>query len=120
MQDVEQAEQFAHFGASCLARKVFGVVGTMVPEHREDVQVMAEKGKDCPEYMELVRFLRLGDEVKDTQPDLPARAYASVVIEMGVEDTPRGPLLLVGGKQVIHPKHGEKEDGGTIAFHSPQ
>ena len=84
MQDVWQAEEFARFGESCMARKVFCVVGTVVPEHREDVQVMAEKGKDCPEYTNLVRFLRSGQEVKDTPPDLPARAHASVVTEMGV------------------------------------
>ena len=41
-QNVEQAEEFAHFGSFCTARKVFGVEGNMVPEHREDVQVMAD------------------------------------------------------------------------------
>ena len=49
MKEGEQADEFARFGASCMAMKMFGVGGTVVPEHREDVQVMAEKGRDCPE-----------------------------------------------------------------------
>ena len=58
---------------------------------------------DCPEYTELIRFLRSEDEFKDTDPDLPLRAHAAIVTEMGVEDTSRGPLLLVGGNRLFIP-----------------
>ena len=53
--------------------------------------------------MEFLRFLRSGQDVKDTPPDHPARAHASVMAEMGVEETPRGPLLLVGGNKIFVP-----------------
>ena len=41
------AEDFPGFGATCMAKKIYGVEGTAVPEHREDILQMAEKGLDC-------------------------------------------------------------------------
>ena len=58
-------------------------MGTAVPEHREDVQLMAERGRECEEYTEMVRFLKSGMEVKDTTSDHAVRAHAAIVDEMG-------------------------------------
>ena len=67
MQEAERAPEFARFGMACTARKVFEVEGTAVPEHREDVQLMAERGRECEEYNEMVGFLKSGMEVKDAE-----------------------------------------------------
>ena len=45
-----------------------------------------------------------GVEVKDTTSDHPVRAHAAIVDEMGVEETARGPLLLVGGNRLFIPR----------------
>ena len=97
MREAERAEEFTRFGVSCSAKKVYGVQGTAVPEHREDVKIMAERGGECEEYREMIDFVKSGKEVKDTSSDHPARAHASMMSEMGVEETDKGPLLLVGG-----------------------
>ena len=51
--------------------KIYGVDDSSDPEHREDVQVMAERGQSCEEYCELIRFVRSGEDVKDTASDHP-------------------------------------------------
>ena len=67
------------------------------------MQQMAEKGLNCQEYVQLVRFIRSGMDVKDTPPDHPARAHASILAVMGMEETPRGPILLVEGSRIVVP-----------------
>ena len=49
LDQAEQAKDVPRFGVSCSARSLFEV-GDSIPEHREDVKVIADKGKDCKEY----------------------------------------------------------------------
>ena len=41
-----------------------GAIYEIIPEHREDVQLLAENGLTCDEYVEMVRFLRSGEDAK--------------------------------------------------------
>ena len=86
-----------------MARSIHGVGGEAVPEHREDVLELAAKGLECPEYVELVEFLRSGKELQDVGAEHPARLHASNISIMGVEDTPSGPLVMVDGSRVMVP-----------------
>ena len=85
MKEAERAEEFTRFGVSCSAKKVYGVQGTAVPEHREDVKIMAERGGECDEYREMVEFVKAGMEVKDMEMvgvdlfELGGRSYIMMV-----------------------------------------
>ena len=97
---------------------IYGVDDSSVPEHREDVQIMTERGQSCEEYCELIRFERSGEDVKDTASNHLVQAVAGLVNEMGVEETAKGPILIVSGNRIYIPRGKEKDVGASSLYSS--
>merc|ERR1711888_191718 len=88
-------------------RAVYGVKGE--PDYGVDVQNIAAEGKDCEEYRAIVEFIRSGEEVKNVSVNHPVRALVSLQDEMGVEETAKGPVVVIGGTRIMIPRGGRKK-----------
>ena len=102
-----QAPEFPLFPNSCVARAVYGVRGE--PEMGLDIQNIAEVGKECEEYRAIVEFIRSGEEVKKSPVNHPVRAMAAMQQVMGIEETAKGPVVMVEGTRVMIPRGARKQ-----------
>ena len=84
------------FGVQCSVRVIGGRKSDDVVEFREDVKELAEKGTLCDEYRKLVEVLRGDLNIRELDKDHPARANAGSLEDMAVEESERGPVIVVG------------------------
>ena len=64
---------------------------------------LAERGAEWEEYRAIVDFVNSGKQVKETPGSHPVRALASLMDEVGIEETPKGPIVVVSGSRVLVP-----------------
>ena len=83
--DGECVPEFPMFAGPCVACTIYGVKGE--PEFGLDVQKLAVKGAKCEEYQAIIDFVKSGRDVKETPGTPPVRALASMMDEVGVEET---------------------------------
>ena len=62
-----------------------------------DDPMLAAKGAKCEEYQAIIDFVKSGRDVKETQGTHLVRALASMMDEVGAEETAQGPIILVEG-----------------------
>merc|ERR1711891_83116 len=60
------------------------------------------------EYRAIVEFIRSGEEVKNASVNHPVRAMASMQQVMGVEETAKGPVVMVEGTRIMIPRGARK------------
>merc|ERR1712082_493304 len=77
-----------------------------------DIQNIAEGGKECEEYRAIVEFIRSGEEVKKSPVNHPVRSMAAMQQVMGVEETAKGPVVMVEGTRIMIPRGARKQMTG--------
>ena len=95
------------FAGACVAHTLYGVKGE--PEFGLDVQKLAVAGAKWEENRAIIEFIQSGGDIRETPKAHPVRALASIMEEVGVEETAQGPVTVVGGSQAMVPRAERKK-----------
>ena len=63
-------------------------------------------GFECEEYRKIIEYMQSREDWKHSPPSHPVRTLGSVMEKVGVEDTEKGPVVVVSGMRVLVPSRG--------------